>query len=113
MPEVAAKGEWSLVFFGGKYSHSVLKKPAPGDFRVQRHHGGHAVAAEPETAVVDQARAILSAIGHELLYARLDGIERDGRFILMEAEIIEPYLWIGLAKGAARRFAEAIMERLY
>lgn len=112
MPEVAAKGEWSLVFFGGKYSHSVLKKPAPGDFRVQRHHGGHAVAAAPERVVIDQAGAILSVIGHALLYARVDGIERDGRFILMEAEINEPYLFIGLAKGAARRFAEAIMRAL-
>jgi glutathione synthase/RimK-type ligase-like ATP-grasp enzyme len=112
MPEVAAKGEWSLLFFGGKYSHSVLKKPAPGDFRVQRQHGGRAVAAEPERVVIDQAEAILSVMGHGLLYARLDGIERDGRFILMEAEIIEPYLFIGLGKGAARRFAEAIMRVL-
>jgi hypothetical protein len=70
------------------------------------------VAAEPGRVVTDQAEAILSVIGHELLYARLDGIERDGQFMLMEAEIIEPYLWIGLGKGAARRFAEAIMERL-
>jgi len=112
LPEIAAGGEWSLIFFGGRYSHAVLKKPAPGDFRVQRHHGGHATAAEPGPALVAQAAAILSGIGHDLLYARLDGVERDGRFMLMEAELIEPYLWIGLAKAAARRFAEAIMERL-
>ena len=37
MPEVAVTGEWSLIFFSGRYSHAVLKKPATGDFRVQRH----------------------------------------------------------------------------
>ena len=30
----------------------------------------------------------------------------------MEAEIIEPYLFIGPSKGAARRFAEAIIRVL-
>ncbi len=45
--EVAADGEWSLVFFGGEYSHAVLKRPASGDFRVQAEHGGSARGAEP------------------------------------------------------------------
>ena len=112
LPEIAAPGEWSFIFFGGRYSHAVLKKPAPGDFRVQRHHGGHATAAEPDPALVDQAEAILRAIGHEFLYARLDGIDRGGRFMLMEAEVNEPYLFIGLSKGAAGRFAEAIIRVL-
>src|SRR5689334_3855004 len=30
--EVSAEGEWSLVFIGGEFSHSMLKRPAPGDF---------------------------------------------------------------------------------
>lgn len=112
LPEITAQGEWSLIFFGGKYSHSVLKRPALGDFRVQCHHGGHAIAAGPDAALIDQAQPILSVIGHELPYARLDGIERDGQFILMEAEINELYLFIGTSKGAARRFAEAIIRVL-
>ena len=33
-------GEWSLVFFAGRFSHAVLKRPAAGDFRVQAEHGG-------------------------------------------------------------------------
>ena len=112
MPEISARGEWSLIFFGRTYSHAVLKRPAPGDFRVQRHHGGRAVAAEPDAMLVEQAQSVLSAIGHELLYARLDGIERDGRFLLMEAEINEPFLFLGTSAGAAVRFAEAIMRVL-
>ena len=40
--EVQSEGEWSLLFFGGCYSHSVIKRPHRGDFRVQREHGGTA-----------------------------------------------------------------------
>src|SRR5574342_1175811 len=45
VPEIASSGEWSLVFFDGGYSHAVLKRPADGDFRVQRHFGGRPAAA--------------------------------------------------------------------
>ena len=38
--EIATEGEWSLLFFAGEYSHAVLKRPRPGDFRVQEAHGG-------------------------------------------------------------------------
>ena len=44
------------------------------------------------------------------LYARVDGIERDGRFVLMELEINEPFLYIGSSSGAATRFADAIVR---
>src|SRR5262249_12250351 len=40
--EVQTRGEWSLMFFGGKYSHAVLKQPKAGDFRVQEEYGGSA-----------------------------------------------------------------------
>ena len=91
-PEVATHGEWSLVFFDGSYSHAVLKRPADGDFRVQREYGGNAVTAEPSPRLIEQAQAILSAFDQSLLYARIDGFERSGNFVLMELEINEPFL---------------------
>ena len=33
---IQAEGEWSLLFYGGAYSHAVLKRPRQNDFRVQR-----------------------------------------------------------------------------
>jgi hypothetical protein len=89
-----------------------LKRPASGDFRVQRQFGGNATAEEPDPALIDQARSILSAVDHPLLYARVDGIERAGRFVLMELEINEPHLFLGFANGAAQRFAGAIVQVL-
>src|SRR5215467_3642276 len=39
LSEVSNNGEWSLVFIGGEYSHSILKCAAPGEFRVQWQYG--------------------------------------------------------------------------
>ena len=53
VPELAsASGEWSLLFFRGRYSHAVLKRPQAGDFRVQEEFGGVADAAEPPPEVI-------------------------------------------------------------
>jgi hypothetical protein len=37
---VVDEGEYSLFYFAGQYSHSILKQPKAGDFRVQEEHGG-------------------------------------------------------------------------
>lgn len=108
LDEVASEGEWSLVFFGDRFSHAVLKQPAPGEFRVQEHLGGGAVAADAPPHIIEQARAVLVKTDAPLLYARVDGIVRDGRFLLMELEINEPSLFLGLSDGSAVRFASAI-----
>ena len=39
LAEVRAPGEWSLLFYGGRYSHAVLKRPA-SHFVRQRNPGG-------------------------------------------------------------------------
>jgi glutathione synthase/RimK-type ligase-like ATP-grasp enzyme len=112
MPEIRSKGEWSLVFLGPEFSHAVLKQPHGGDFRVQEHLGGRVMQAEPDPDLVRQARAAVAAVGQPLLYARVDGVERDGQLVLMELEIIEPSLFFGLGPGSAGRFAEAILRVL-
>jgi glutathione synthase/RimK-type ligase-like ATP-grasp enzyme len=108
MSEVATVGEWSLVFFAGEYSHAALKRPAEGDFRVQRHFGGNSTLANPSSILIEQAREVLSKMDSPLLYARVDGVECDGQFVLMELETNEPYLFVGFSNGAAERFANAI-----
>lgn len=112
LDEVASEGEWSLVFFAGTFSHALLKRPARGEFRVQEHLGGGAIAADPPPHIIEQARAVLAHADAPLLYARVDGIIRGGQFLLMELEINEPSLFLGLADGSATRFARAIEEVL-
>jgi len=112
VPEVRSKGEWSLVFLGGEWSHAMLKRPRDGDFRVQEELGGRAWLEEPPAALVEQARQALAAAPAPCLYARVDGVERDGRLLLMELELIEPVLYFGAAPGAADRFAGACLRLL-
>jgi len=108
--EVASQGEWSLVFFDDEYSHAVLKRPASGDFRVQEELGGIALSTTAPSSLIDQAQRVLSHVGMPLVYARVDGIERAGRFVLMELEINEPFLYIAVSEGAAVRFAETVIR---
>lgn len=112
VPEVATEGEWSLLFFGGRFSHAVLKRPKPGDFRVQADHGGSAEAASPPPRLVAAAERALSRVRWPWLYARVDGVESGGRFLLMELEMIEPALFLAHAPHAAEAFAEAILALL-
>ena len=108
LPEVASEGEWSLVFFGGQYSHAALKRPARGDFRVQWEFGGRAELDTPSPGLIEQASEALSKLGSEVLYARVDGLNQGGRFVLMEMEVNEPALFLGLSPDAPQRFAGAI-----
>ena len=89
--------KWSLVFISGEYSHAVVKSPTPGDFRVQSQFGGTARAAEPGRRLIDAASVIFDALPERPLYARVDGTEDEDGFVLMEVELIEPVLFLGLS----------------
>jgi glutathione synthase/RimK-type ligase-like ATP-grasp enzyme len=108
--EVEREGEWSLVFFGGRFSHAIRKRPRDGDFRVQQEHGGSSEADEAPPALVAQAAAVLAQVSGPWLYARVDACEVDGRLLLMELEMLEPSLFLAQHPDGARRFADAIRE---
>lgn len=116
VPAIVDEGEWSLLFFGGEFSHAVLKRPAADDYRVQEQHGGRAEAAEPAAATLAAAQRALAACvaqGHgEAAYARVDGVVVDGQFLLMEVELIEPSLFLAGRPDAAARFAHLLAARL-
>jgi hypothetical protein len=112
LPELVSNGEWSLLFFRDIYSHAVLKRPRRGDFRVQEEFGGVFAPAEPSSEMVGSATRALQAAGQETLYARVDGVVRDGRFEIMELELVEPSLFLVTSPEAAARFADALIERL-
>ena len=112
MPEIATQGEWSLMFFLGRYSHAVVKTPKSGDFRVQNDFGGDVRPAQPPDHVLEDAVRIMAAVESTPLYARVDGVESGGRLRLMELELIEPAMFIRSWPGASDRFAEAIVSVL-
>ena len=114
LPTIESEGETSLLFFGGKLSHVVNKRPVPGEFRVQVQYGGGYVALpEPPAGALALAERTLAAIGEDLLYARIDmARDADGGWLLMEAELIEPDFYLGSAPEGGKRFAEAVRARL-
>ena len=112
LPEILSAGEVSLLFFGGVFSHAVVKRPRAGDYRVQWTHGGTQTRFEPDAQLVAQAQAVLEAAPSAGLYARVDGILEGERLVLMELEQIEPYLYLAECPGAAERFVAALCARL-
>ena len=113
--EIEREGEWSLVFLAGAYSHAVLKRPCPGDFRVQREHGGSVESVEPTGAVIAAAERVIAAIPFgeaPPLYGRVDGCIVDGELRLMELEVLEPELFLRCAAESAERLADALLDRI-
>lgn len=106
--EIESAGEISFLFFAGRYSHAVLKRAKPGDFRVQSDYGGSDRPVAPEAALLEQARRIAAAIPQPWLYARIDTVDRGGSLVIMEVELIEPQLFFGHHPDAAARLAAAV-----
>lgn len=113
MSRIVDEGEYSLFYFAGTYSHTILKTPKVDDFRVQEEHGGRLQRVEPEPRLRERGDRALAAIPHRTLYARVD-LVRTGNddFVLMEAELIEPSLYFQLDDGAPARFADALASWL-
>jgi glutathione synthase/RimK-type ligase-like ATP-grasp enzyme len=114
LPTIESEGETSLLYFGGRFSHAVNKRPVAGDFRIQEEFGGvYAPLPSPPAAAVALAERVLAAIGAPLLYARIDMVpDADGRWLLMEAELIEPDFYLGVDPARGAGFARALRESI-
>ncbi|PTX19472.1 glutathione synthetase-like protein [Pontibacter mucosus] len=112
IPEIQTKGEWSFLFFNGEYSHAVLKTAKAGDFRVQHFFGGTIHTPEPPAHLLEAAHNLVDKYAQGCLYARVDGIERAGELVLMELELIEPFLFMATSEGAIERYYEALAAQL-
>lgn len=110
LPTIETEGETSLLFFGGRLSHVVNKRPVDGDFRIQVQFGGlYTALPAPPAGALALAEKALAAIDAPLLYARIDTIpDADGRWLLMEAELIEPDFYLDHDPDAGAGFAQAV-----
>lgn len=109
---VEAHGERSLLFFGGRPSHAILRMAA-----LSGQPGYDSTFAQPIAFTEEEetfARNVLAATGRDLLYARVD-MARDeaGRLRLMELELTEPNLFLHQGgPQAVRQLADALESRL-
>lgn len=113
LKSIETEGETSLLFFGGRFSHAVNKRPVPGDFRIQMQFGGLYRTVTPDAEALALAQQVLAAIAEPLLYARIDlARDDDGRWVLMEAELIEPDFYLDHDPANGAGFAAAVGARL-
>jgi glutathione synthase/RimK-type ligase-like ATP-grasp enzyme len=105
-------GEWSLVFLQEEFSHSVLKVPNSGDFRVQKEYGGTSKPTAAPGQVRAAAERVLAAVQSPWLYARVDLVDSPTGARLMELEMLEPDLFLRHHPEAPERFAAAIAGRV-
>ena len=112
LPEIQSDGELSLLFFDGVFSHAVCKRPKPGDYRVQFQYGGTNESVQVNQTLIAQARVCLDHAPALPVYARVDGLVKDGAFLLMELEVFEPLMFLSRNPAAHARFARAIAKRL-
>ncbi len=121
---VDERGETSLVFLGGEFSHALRKRQVldgqgiaptiPDGLRVARAMLREdlvvpSVADAAERALAERVMAELTSAHGTPVYARIDVVfGDDGEVRLLELEAVEPHLHQALAPGAAERFAAAI-----
>ena len=109
--EIARTGEFSLMLFDGEFSHSVVKRPKSGDFRVQPHLGGVTLPSEPPPGAVELAKQALAAAPTRATYARVDIVPDDeGTLRIMELELIEPALFLDHAPDGGAAFVRSILS---
>lgn len=108
---INTRGEYSLFYFGGHYSHAILKRPKAGDFRVQEEHGGVIEPVAAADQLLSVGEQVIAAVKEDLLYARVDLIFLDEATpVLMELELIEPSLYFSYDDQSPARFAAALDE---
>ena len=107
------EGEYSYIFIDGSFSHALLKKAADGDYRVQSIYGGTETAHTPSAGDLAAATAVMKALPGDPLYARIDLMRGpEGDLLLMEAELIEPFLYPLQGPELGKRLAQALVGRV-
>jgi hypothetical protein len=112
LQSVTSEGELSLLYFGGGFSHALMKTPKAGDYRTQGQHGAverHVDA--PFEALVAAQEILAKAEGAPFTYARVDLVRgQDGQWLLMELELIEPWLYLA-HDGHEGRHGSALLAK--
>ena len=110
---ISELGEASLMVFGGKFTHAILKKAKAGDFRVQDDFGGTVYDYNPTQEEIKFAEKVCQSCTSLPIYGRVDFVWDSNKHIyLSELEIIEPELWIRHRPESANKIAEAVNKIL-
>lgn len=110
LESVADYGERALIFFGGRYSHAIKKKPFDREIAISDEPSTRTQATARELAVASKA---VEAAPSATLYARVDLLtDARGDPVVSELELIEPALYLAVHEPARAIFADAVENEL-
>ena len=110
--ELIKDGEYSIIFFNGQYTHSILKTPKSGEFRSQSEFGGSVEKVDPPPRLIDFADRLLDEFPLYPTYARIDVVYDGVSGILMECELIEPYLFLSESEHGTKILIDALLSKI-
>ena len=119
MESIDQEGETDLVFFGGSYSHAVSKRPMLSLGLGVLVRPWESISffglVEPRVEQLEVATRTIDVISEQLClcptYARIDLVsDVRGRSLLLEVELIDPYLSLDVAPGAAGLLAAELVR---
>jgi glutathione synthase/RimK-type ligase-like ATP-grasp enzyme len=110
--DIGALGETTMTFIDGAFSHAVRRILKPGEWRANPQYGITYKRVEVSRDSIETAQAYVDFLPQTPLYARVDGLVRPDGFMLMELELIDPYLYLEFAPGSADVMARALLQRL-
>jgi glutathione synthase/RimK-type ligase-like ATP-grasp enzyme len=116
LSSVARDGEWPMVFFDGRFSHSANKRVRLAgteglDELFARETNVPHTATPEQIAVAEQAMAAVERRFGTLTYARIDLVRDDaGGYCVLEVELVEPSLMLPEGgAGAIERLTRALL----
>lgn len=119
LKSVPIDGEWPMVFFQGRFSHAASKRvdlPRAGavdDLFAVETNAAH-TASQDQIEVARAAVDLVTSRFGTPTYARIDLVrDNDGRYCVLEVELVEPSLFLPQADpDAAGRLAAALTSPL-
>lgn len=108
--EIIKEGEWSFLYFNGKFSHHLLKVAKDGEFRIQHFFGGKIISPDVNETLIKESKKYIEKFAKDSLYARVDGVWSNNRFELMELELIEPYMFFFTNENSLENYYQAFEQ---
>ena len=108
IPEIKSVGEASMFYFGGEYSHAVIKKPKAEDFRAHSIWGAEVDHYSPSERVIQVGFDALEVVGSPVEFARIDLIPLESSPYIIEVELIDPFFFFEFAAGTVDLYANHI-----
>ena len=112
-PAILDEGEQSYIFIDGAFSHALTKHAAKDDYRIQSSYGGTERILQPSDTDLETAKTVMAMLDRVPLYARVDMLRaEDGGLMLMELELVEPFLYPLQGPDLGKRVVAALLGRL-